>query len=622
MTQVSSNSTNENEVTETNVSSEEDYNLIEGALLQNPRGRWFLEEYIQRNRPEDTQKLLSAIQRIENTLSEKQEAPAASQEIDPIRMSIIEMSKAIAKTREEIASIKPNDEQDNQIITATEELSAIVESTENATNTILEAAEEIQEAAWSLRETGADNDPCDKIDEKTTDIYTACSFQDITGQRTTKVVQALCYIENRVNAMIDIWDLQGETGDNNKGPIQENSDTRPDSHLLNGPALKGDGLEQGCVDTMLTDSTENSEANGTSDQNMVDEMSFDAINEQTDTVPNTETMDSEDVDAMSFDAIDVETDAEPAMITEAETELSEISAENMSVETDETSMELGEVSSEIDPTSDLILEEPSFEEAAVQNEPEVVDEFALAENNQTAELEASQLGASEEPSTGSLEISDEAPVEDSMLAVEPEEILATELVTPVTNPLDEATQDDIASFNEIQSDVTQTSPEAPSGLATDPYIEPQSPAEISLEETNNPLLQENHDLDGIDVAEFETDLASTAISEIAEVVPSLDPMAAMDTDLELAQDPIETTTNDTVSGEIPSQEMDLSDMDFGDIEATDLDNPEVSQEMSAPEMGIAEATETPITSQDQLNNLEETDIENLTEMQEQILLNE
>ena len=96
MTQVSSNSVPENEVTETNVSSEEDYKLIEDALLQNPRGRWFLEEYIQRNRPEDTQKLLSAIQRIENTLSEKQEAPAAQQEIDPIRMSIIEMSKAIA----------------------------------------------------------------------------------------------------------------------------------------------------------------------------------------------------------------------------------------------------------------------------------------------------------------------------------------------------------------------------------------------------------------------------------------------------------------------------------------------------------------------------------------------
>ncbi|MGH1405054.1 MAG: hypothetical protein ACRBBJ_00680 [Rhodomicrobiaceae bacterium] len=615
MTQVSSNSTNENEVTETNVSSEEDYKLIEDALLQNPRGRWFLEEYIQRNRPEDTQKLLSAIQRIENTLSEKQEAPAASQEMDPIRMSIIEMSKAIAKTREEIASIKPNDEQDNQIITATEELSAIVESTENATNTILEAAEEIQEAAWSLRETGAEDAPCDKIDEKTTDIYTACSFQDITGQRTTKVVQALCYIENRVNAMIDIWDLQGETSENSKGPIQENTDTRPDSHLLNGPALKGDGLEQGCVDTMLTDTHESSEANGTSDQNMVDEMSFDAIGEQTDAVPNSEIMDSEDVDAMSFDAIDVETDAEPAMSPEAET--SELSTEDMSVETEEPPMDLGEPVSEIELTSDQAMEEPSFEETG--------DEFALEANDQ-AEFDASQ-----ELPTGTLEINEAAPEEESMPAVEPEEMLATELVTPITNPLDEAPEENFASLDDVQSDEMQTSDEVPLDLTTDANIEPQSPVEPSLEETN-PLLQESHDLDDIDVAEFETDLASTAISEIAEVAPSLDPMAAIDSDIELTQGSIETTTDDAISGETASNEMDLSEMDFGDIEVTDLDSTEITSEMSAPEIGetemdlsdtnLAEATENPITSQDQINNLEEADIENLSEMQEQILLNE
>lgn len=615
MTQVSSNSTNENEVTETNVSSEEDYKLIEDALLQNPRGRWFLEEYIQRNRPEDTQKLLSAIQRIENTLSEKQEAPAVTQEIDPIRMSIIEMSKAIAKTREEIASIKPNDEQDNQIITATEELSAIVESTENATNTILEAAEEIQEAAWSLRETGAEDAPCDKIDEKTTDIYTACSFQDITGQRTTKVVQALCYIENRVNAMIDIWDLQGETGENNKGPIQENTDTRPDSHLLNGPALKGDGLEQGCVDTMLTDTHESSEANGTSDQNMVDEMSFDAIGEQTDAVPNSEIMDSEDVDAMSFDAIDVETDAEPAMSPEAET--SELSTEDMSVETDEPPMDLGEPVSEIELTSDQAMEEPSFEETG--------NEFALEANDQ-AEFDASQ-----ELSTGSLEINEAAPEQESMLALEPEEMLATELVTPITNPLDEAAEENFASLDEVQSDEMQTSNDAPLDLTTDTNIEPQSPVEPSLEETN-PLLQESHDLDDIDVAEFETDLASTDLTDIAESTPSLDPMAAIDTDVELSQGAIETTTDNTISDETPPNEMDLSEMDFGDIEITDLDSPEIRSEISAPETGelemdlsetnLAEATENPITSQDQINNLEEADIENLTEMQEQILLNE
>ena len=271
--------------------SEEDYDLIEKALIQNPRGRWFLEEYLKRNRPEDTQKLLGAIQRIENTLQQKS-APAA-EDIDPIRMSIIEMSKAIAKTREEINSIKPDDDSDNQLISATEELSAIVESTESATNTILEAAEEIQEAGWTMREAGADGECCDKIDEKTTEIYTACSFQDITGQRTTKVVQALCYIENRVNAMIDIWGLHEFSGD--AGPIQETTDTRPDAHLLNGPAKMGEGIEQDSVDDMMSEGASQDIDMSASGQDLADNISFDQVDPDGDTAL--------DVDAMSFDAI-------------------------------------------------------------------------------------------------------------------------------------------------------------------------------------------------------------------------------------------------------------------------------------------------------------------------------
>lgn len=300
------------QIEQTPPSSDEDYRLIEDALLQNPRGRWFLEEYVKRNRPQDTKTLLDAIHRIENTLTEK---PAkAADDLDPIRMSIIEMSKAIAKTREEIKSIKPEDDSDNQLISASEELGAIVESTEAATNTILEAAEEIQEAAWILREAGAENTTCDTIDTKTTDIYTACSFQDITGQRTTKVVQALCYIENRVNAMIDIWGLD----DHKSGttPRPDESKTRPDAHLLNGPAKLGEELQQDNVDDMLFNTTsEESEApfveGDQQGQALADSISFDAIDPHDD--PDS-AMDAADLDTsdIGFDPIETFDNAEAA----------------------------------------------------------------------------------------------------------------------------------------------------------------------------------------------------------------------------------------------------------------------------------------------------------------------
>src|SRR6202040_1647882 len=86
---------------------------------------------------------------------------------------------------------------------------SIVRTTEQATSAILAAAERVQEMAWTLRERGTDSDACDALDQRATDIYSACSFQDLTGQRTRKVVEVMRFLEERIKAMIDIWG--GET---------------------------------------------------------------------------------------------------------------------------------------------------------------------------------------------------------------------------------------------------------------------------------------------------------------------------------------------------------------------------------------------------------------------------
>jgi hypothetical protein len=77
-------------------------------------------------------------------------------------------------------------------------------------------------------------------------VFTACSFQDLTGQRTTKVINALRYIEQRVAALIALWGLsEADAGNPPPGP----QDTRPDGHLLHGPSL--DGIDQGGVDRLM-----------------------------------------------------------------------------------------------------------------------------------------------------------------------------------------------------------------------------------------------------------------------------------------------------------------------------------------------------------------------------------
>jgi chemotaxis regulatin CheY-phosphate phosphatase CheZ len=229
----------------------EAYAALEALLHASPRGRWFLAEYARRNRTAETEMLLEAIARIERAVLK----PASRQAVPSnFFAELVDMSEAIARTRREIAQIRPPHQFDKQLNSATEELNHIVEATEKATSDILEAAEEIQEVAWTLREKSIDIELCDKVDQRATDIYTACSFQDITGQRTEKVVKALRFIEQRINAMIEIWgvdDIAFKVDDIASKMQAFAEAVRDDGRVLHGPQARGEGLKQDDVDRML-----------------------------------------------------------------------------------------------------------------------------------------------------------------------------------------------------------------------------------------------------------------------------------------------------------------------------------------------------------------------------------
>ncbi len=192
-----------------NSGSEADFQAIELAVMETERGRWFLGEFAKRNRHADTQVLLTALSRIEKSISMHREPT----EIDKFRLDILEMSKAIARTRVEIAAMKPDEASGGHIGVASGELDSIVSATESATSDILAAAERVQEAAWTLRESDVSSALCDMLDERATEIYTACSFQDLTAQRIRKVIDALGFLEKRVNTMAEIWQFDDEVPD-------------------------------------------------------------------------------------------------------------------------------------------------------------------------------------------------------------------------------------------------------------------------------------------------------------------------------------------------------------------------------------------------------------------------
>ncbi|MBY0612192.1 MAG: protein phosphatase CheZ [Beijerinckiaceae bacterium] len=199
-----------------------DYETIEAAVVETERGRWFLSEYQRRNRHADTQQVLGAIERMQVSLVEtvaenvarSLPQPTPEKTADPaiavLRQDLIEMARRIADTHTEVAAVGSQDHDPKHIDLVSGELDAIVRSTEQATSEILEAAEQIQEIAWTLREGGLAVETCDAVDARATNIYLACSFQDLTAQRTHKVIETMRFLENRIHKMINI--LQGVEG--------------------------------------------------------------------------------------------------------------------------------------------------------------------------------------------------------------------------------------------------------------------------------------------------------------------------------------------------------------------------------------------------------------------------
>lgn len=155
-----------------------------------------------------------------------------------------DLSEYILNARHEIAVLQPTNLETDHIPRAGMELDAIVKATEEATNTIMESAEAIM---------GADPSDAAAFQEVVNDnimqIFEACSFQDITGQRISKVVNTLSYIEQRVT---DLRDLMGITEDEIVAlGTEQPTDIDEDKALLRGPSLEGEGIEQSDVDALM-----------------------------------------------------------------------------------------------------------------------------------------------------------------------------------------------------------------------------------------------------------------------------------------------------------------------------------------------------------------------------------
>jgi chemotaxis protein CheZ len=168
---------------------------------------------------------------LEQMRHEQREALKIKRELD-------DMYEAISRTKREIATLHVSGCNGHELSRVTDELDAVVIGTEQATETILAASEAIDERASTLsdRLTGSNHGLAVDIQEQVVQIFEACNFQDLTGQRITKIVNTLRFVEERIIRMMDIWG-----GIESFRDIEVELEHRlGDQGLLNGPALDAD----------------------------------------------------------------------------------------------------------------------------------------------------------------------------------------------------------------------------------------------------------------------------------------------------------------------------------------------------------------------------------------------
>jgi len=153
----------------------------------------------------------------------------------------------------EIAQIRPDEVKDEHLLTAIDELDAVVEASAVATNKIMDACEIVEGVMGDVT-----SDTSGKLMDATTQIYEACTFQDITGQRINKVVKTMRHIEDRIDALINAFDGETVGAKKKTKAVKKTAAPKPgakkvisDEDLLDGPQLGDKVKSQSEIDDIF-----------------------------------------------------------------------------------------------------------------------------------------------------------------------------------------------------------------------------------------------------------------------------------------------------------------------------------------------------------------------------------
>jgi hypothetical protein len=180
--------------------ADEEYRAIEAALLETPRGRWFLTEHGRRSRRVDTTVLDDVINRLQSSL---REPPAL---LSVLRNDVERLRGFVADQREDIARAAASLLSQGSAAAG----HPADTSAQNAFN-MLTAAEDLHALVWSLRDQIPNPEFCEAIARQASRIYAMSHAQAVESARAAQFTAALDETYHRLSALLDtiLIEMQG-----------------------------------------------------------------------------------------------------------------------------------------------------------------------------------------------------------------------------------------------------------------------------------------------------------------------------------------------------------------------------------------------------------------------------
>lgn len=188
---------------------------------------------------------LDAIEDIAQSIVETYEGQGAPADLGFTRR-IDEFLDIYHRAEESLAPLLSSEFRRVRLSEAIDHLGEVIRESEAATQKILESVEEIESHAARGRGARADG-----LRRNATEILEAANFQDITGQRISKVLKTIQMLAECLDDTAATFDKYGLGFPSQEVSQETETSDIPDQALLHGPQLAQDALSQDDIDALF-----------------------------------------------------------------------------------------------------------------------------------------------------------------------------------------------------------------------------------------------------------------------------------------------------------------------------------------------------------------------------------